>query len=159
MKTTDYSSEFKRVKEMTKALIKEITFSKMIADNIRDLIPKEWKLEMDGWHGDLRISPAQEGLTADKFDKLLKKLSLALRVEPEKSIDNDILNARIHLYGKKPDGYTEWDRRVCIEITAKNTESCEVVITRKNELVERVELTGYCKALSEKKYLEDAKIA
>jgi len=159
MKNTDCISSFKSHKRETFRIAIQIGFGLMVFDNIADLIPRQWKMESDNWRGDIRISPKGDALTADRFDKLLTRLSTALHVEPDKSISKKNLHASLDIYRRKQigDKYTNYDARVRIEITAENTESCEIFTEEIMVTETRTVLSGYCKALAEKHYLSETK--
>jgi len=154
MKTNDFLNEYKRLKSTFREDVAKMAFGKMVAQNIESLLPKQWKMEPDGWKGDIRITPKGDALTADRFDKLLAILSRNLRTEPTKRIDAKQLYAFFVLYRRDPDrpGFSDWNVSIRIEIKAGNTESCEIITETVTETVERTTLTGYCKAIAEKRY-------
>lgn len=157
MKNEHCISSFKSHKRQTFRIAKQIGFGIMVFDNIADLIPKQWKIESDGWRGDIRISPKGDALTADRFDKLLTRLSSALHVEPDKSISKKNLHASLDIYRKKIIGgsSTDYESRMRIEILAENTESCEIFTEEITVTETKTVLSGYCKALAEKHYLAE----
>jgi hypothetical protein len=157
MKTTDYLDSYMKIKQDLKQCVKQIFYGKMVSDNIADLIPKQWKIETDHYRGDIRISPVGEALTADRFDKLLTKLSSALQVEPKKSISKKELHATLTVWMPGYKVYYDLMLAVRIEIIATNSESCEV-FTKEVTTIETVTvLSGYCKALADKIYLDAAR--
>jgi len=162
MKTNDYLKEYKRLKNELRNDVKRMSFGKMVAQNIEDILPKQWKLEPDNYRGDLRISPRGDALTADRFDKLLAILSRHLQSEPTKRIDKKTLYAYFVIYRTDTTrpvtnykAYSDYNVSIRIEINVNNTESCEIVTETVTETVERTTLTGYCKAIAEKHYLNE----
>jgi len=152
MKTSEFLHEYKIIKQQLDILVRDVSFGKQVSDNIRDIIPNGWKLEPDNYRGDIRITPINENMTAEQFDIALSKLARVLRIEPYKDINETNLSATFHLYRERHLGTKHGSNgHVRIEINLKNTEACEVIYKRKMQKV--AVLTGYCKALNDKKYL------
>jgi len=156
MKTENYLSNFRKAKRELKILVKKMSFSKMIIDSIIDILPKGWKVELQEYWYDISIITEIDNdpfVTADVFDKVVSKISRIFREEPKMYISEEKLEADFCIYRKTrfADRRTDYDFYVRIEIKTSNTEKCEIVYKRKMTKV--AELTGYCKSLSEKKYL------
>jgi len=123
----------------------------MIADELARIISDEWTIQPDTINTDIEIRPKERMITADKFDKQLSRLSRYLKEEPYKSIDENSLFASFHSYFD----INDYRSHIGIYLISTNSESCDIVTREetvtKTETIK--ELTGYCKALSEKKYL------
>lgn len=142
---TDHKRALKAVRtNATKTML-----TRMVAQNIADLIPAELQATYSGYG--VKYTPAEGAtVTPDQFDKLVAKLAKQLNQEPRKSIYPSTISADFWVY---PVAFrkNEWLEGVNIEITIGNTEKCDFVVRRRMQQVS--EPTGYCKALLEKKYL------
>lgn len=153
MKTQDFIPSLQETKRKVRKMGMIMMLSKMVADNIADLIPDQWEIIPFGFVSAFKIQP-KEGIeiTADKFEKFVYKLARAFNKEPNISIDESIMEADFYVYvsGGNSDFAGRYES-VMIEIIVGNTEKCEIVY--KEKMTKVAELTGYCKALKEKKYL------
>ena len=156
MKTNDFLSAYKFKTAELKAIARKINFGTEVSQNIESLIPKQWTIKGDNYGGDIRIYPKAEGLTADRFDKLLAILTKALNIEPDKDIDVKTLHACFHRFRAKSFGsrHKDYSCLIRIEIIAENSERCEIITEEVTETKMVTRLTGYCKGLAEKKYLK-----
>ena len=139
---------FKDLNSTVKRAVSSFASRDMVMDNIRDLIP-DWVDMKASKYMDrsINLSPKEDNLTADKFDKFVTRLSKKLRSKPYVDITEQNMMASWCLYFG---GHT--NRAIRVEFSMKNTEACEVIIKR--VLVDQTELTGYCKLLKEKQYYE-----
>jgi len=154
MKTSEMKSDYHYAKRTLRSISSKVMVARMVADNIADLIPKEWQLQNNGSYY-LHFRPAEgSGVTAADLDKLAKKLSKAFNTEPTKTVTPETIDFTWWSYPSFMERWN-WKESVMIEFVIGNTEKCDFVVKRKMRKVS--ESTGYCKALQEKKYLEPAK--
>jgi hypothetical protein len=140
-------NQFKELRRQQKLYIRRIMFRHMVRDNIADIIPKDMEICDDSWYeAELKIRYKEsKDITADVFDKVVAKLSKKLRSNPSLYVSQHSLDAT---WSFRFNGISV---RVCF--ASNNSEACDVI----EKVVERheYELTGYCKALSEKKYFDN----
>jgi len=155
MKTSNFLNYYKILRKRVRRYCTSTFLAKMVADNITDLLLPGWTINAD-WSGDIQISPKEDNATADQFDRMLKKLSRVFNYEPSKNIDSSSLFASIYFDMPVTIDHDSDKIRITIYVISKNTESCEIVEREVTETKKVFELTGYCKALNDKKYLQDA---
>jgi hypothetical protein len=154
METKHFLNELQNRKRSVIELGRQIMLSRMVADNITDIIPIGWKITpRDTWG--LRLSPEENVVvTADQFDKIISKFARTFNKEPRVNINTDIMDGSFWVYpGGQHIGKDNfrWES-IMIEIVVGNTEKCEFIYKRK--MNKQAQLTGYCKILAEKKYLK-----
>lgn len=158
MNTTNFQPSFKHIRKNYKNSVACINYGLTVAQNIADMIPKQWELKADDYMGDIKIVPKGDALTADRFDKILSILSRVFLHEPDsRRIDKKQLYAIWHV--RRPlhfgSNLTDWSVQTMVEVVAMNTESCEVITETVMEAKTVTVLTGYCKAIAEKHYLNE----
>jgi hypothetical protein len=149
MKTAEFLNDHKNALKAVRRNSNKTMLTRMVVQNIADLIPAELKATYSGYG--VKYTPVEGAtVTPDVFDKLVAKLAKQLHQEPRKSVYPSTISANFWVY---PVAYSrhDWGEGVNIEITIGNTEKCDFVVRRKMQQVS--EPTGYCKALLEKKYL------
>ena len=155
MKTEQHLIAYKRKLREVKDFAKDVMFTRMVMQNIADLIPLDrLKMEKTYWHAGVTIRPKvnEEGkeipFPPDEFDKLIGRLARAFNNEPTLTIDKDKMDGTFWLYPKM---LNEWHQSVIVEVIIGNTEACDIDYVE--EVVKVPKLTGFCKALAEKKYI------
>jgi len=136
---------YKYRKQNMKEFFQKVAFGRMVSDNLADLIPDPFIIKWDEW-GDITIevdTEKEEFASLAQLNKLLKKLSNALRIEPNKQLDQSNVYAHFHI----PMGET----RVHVQVFSRNGDPCEIVERRRMRKV--FEPTGFCKDFVEQKYL------
>lgn len=156
MKTTDYIKDFKSKKAEVRAFAKSVSFVVMMAQSLANIVPKGWQLKPSYWARGLKlVADENNPVTADVFDKLVAKYAKIFGTEPNMHISETTMSAEFYIHRRLKFGHSrnDWDAYVWFEITTSNTEKCEITYKRKMQKVPI--LTGYCKVLSEKKYLPE----
>jgi len=147
----DYRDRLKQARKVGKKMFIE----RMVAQNIRDIIPGCWKIEYMGYVTGLHISPINKDASlVEEFVKLTKKLAKTFQKEPYMNVDKEQLNASFYCYLGFNKEFSPWES-VLIDVFVGNSEKCDIIVTKTMEEVEHQELTGYCKVLKEKKFLEE----
>jgi hypothetical protein len=151
MKPKDFRDEYRRYKDYIKEFSKKMMLSRMVFDNLSDLIKNGWNMMPYSGYSGIRIVPC-EGITiaVDDFDKFVAKMAKIFRKEPYMNVEENSINATFYIYPNMNDDTNNWPH-VMIDIRTDNTETCDV--TYEEYTAKRAIVTGYCKALQEKKYL------
>jgi hypothetical protein len=155
MKTIDFTTDYKEAKRDFDDTIRRISFAHTLSQEIEPLLPKQWKIELANYKGFIKIKSKAEGLTADRFDKLLSTISRNFNIEPSKHIDKKNLSATYGFWRDTYFGSRHIETMVIVYVETSNSESCDVVET--TEEVKTYKLSGYCKAISEKNYLQNVR--
>ena len=151
MKTNDFLQQYKNQKRQFLQYVKCVFANNMVLQNID--VPEGWVAEAHTFG--VRITPQwidgnERPVLADEFDRVVRKISRNFRSEPSIEIDKERMNADWWLYPK-------FERKtvmypVNIDLRCGNTEACELI--EKEVVVKKYELTGFCKALAEKKFVK-----
>jgi len=149
MTTHELLYRYKRVKIALQDEIHKIMLTRMVSDNLRDIIPQDYNIGITDYATGVKISPVNDDYSVDNFPKMTKKLSKIFGKKPSVNIDQSTMCATWWVY---PDPYGKFqaDNQVRIELVFGNTEKCEVVY--KEETYQVTELTGYCKMIKERCY-------
>jgi len=162
VKTDSMSYSYSEAKKRIKTLVRKITVCKMIADSIRDFIIPGFKIEVNT---QVTIVPYNSAFPPkmDLWDKQVEILSRFFSKEPYKDINKDSATASFSVdvtkFGVKRCryySYSELFSHIYVDVTTANTEKCEIYQTDVVNTYKENVLTGYCKVLSERKYLEPA---
>ena len=159
MRTTDFKKFVDEAKDNVKkaqknvlAVVHRLMITRMVADNVADIIvPFGWELKKT-FSLCVHYEPAAgSNITITDLDKLAAKLSKVFNTEPYKNLSRDVVDFTFYLHPR-----LGGDWQVCgtrIEFVIGNTEACEVETI--DVVRQETQLTGYCKALSDKKYLHE----
>lgn len=165
MKTTEFKKHLNRLlaeqrKQMEvhaterRRLGEQIMVTRMVADNIKDIVPKGWAMQVSSWGAHITLEPP-EGTALDEVVKQAGKLAKKLNKEPTKSINRGEINITFYLYPTFMEK-TMWRCSCAVGIYVNNTEACDIEVVEEMQPVKKIILTGYCKALVESKYLSHA---
>jgi hypothetical protein len=159
MKTAELKHAMDDAKEAVKkaqAALKDASYrimlTRMVADNIADLMPKGWEIKPYYYGTAVHFNAVDEKITLADLDKLATKLAKAFDTEPMKLIGTNTVNFTFYLYPKN--GAKQCPTGTRLELTIGNTEKCEVETV--DVIKKETKLTGYCAALEAKKYLTHA---
>jgi len=149
MKTTEFLSKYRSIKEMFRELSRKVMLTRMVADNLRDVVPTAYKIDPVQYSHGIMISPVDPGLSVDNFPKMTKKLAKILHRKPSIDITPELMTAVWWTYPTMGEiGRTS--NQIRIELVFGNTEKCELIPTKVT--VESFELSGYCKQIKEMEY-------
>jgi len=149
MKTADYLSKFKNLKTEIRIMAHKVMLSRMVADNLRDIIPTAYQIEPVSFSYGVRISPVDAGMTVDHFPKLTARLTKIFHRKPSVEVSKEYMTATWWIYPGFEEKFIS-DNQIRIELVFGNTEKCELI--PKTLTYEGYELTGYCKAVKEMNY-------
>jgi len=157
MKTTDFFKGYQNLKRETREYAKRSFYANMVSQSL-DFLPEGWEQRSvcGCWSIELRPSLLVDGtersVMADEFEKVVRRISRWYHAEPSVSIDPSYMVANWYVRPCFAEGGNA--QSVNIELKCGNTEKCDLI----PKAVARMEyeLTGYCKILSEKKFLVDA---
>jgi len=158
MNHKEHLEQLKSKRNEIKEFSRKAMLTRMVADNIADLIPKGYEIKPYGYFPGIKIIP-MEGINIpiNDFDKFIAKLAKIFGKEPYMNVEEHSINASFYLYPTMNINGVDWiDNNnswphVMIDIRTTNTEACDVVY--EDYTSKRAILTGYCKQLQEKKYL------
>jgi hypothetical protein len=129
----------------------------MVSQSI-DFLPEGWeqKTVYGCWSIEIRPTLLPDGterpVMADEFEKVVQRITRWYRQEPSISISESYMAANWYVRPCFAEGSNS--QSVNLELKCGNTEKCDLI----PKAVARMEyeLSGYCKILSEKKFLVDA---
>lgn len=156
MKTMDFKEQFISARQEVKNRVHRIMLARMVLDNVSEYISEVWKVRLRNYGTAISVTPI-DGLDIkpDLFDKMMERFAKKTNCEPDKFIDKDYIEYSFTYYPSFMKN-RDWSGSVAIEFKIGNSEVCDVEVV--NELRPVTKLTGYCKALAEKMYLERSKI-
>jgi hypothetical protein len=163
MKTAEFKSHLDKLlaaqrrqvenqKKERQSLATQITATKMVADNITDIVPKGWVMNVASWGAHIDLVPPK-GTGIDVIDYHAGRLARQLNVEPKKNVTQNEIIITYYLF---PSFETRqgWRTNVAVTIYTGNSEKCDVEVVEEMQPVKKTVLTGYCKVLAETKYLK-----
>jgi hypothetical protein len=143
----DYKHQLRYVKNVgTKTML-----SRMIIQNIQDIVPDKWEIDYSTYDYGITLKPkGNVDIQIDEFEKTIAKLARKFNKEPYVSVQKESLSASFYLYTRYNDKYS--NQSICIDITTDNKEKCDFETIEEINTV--MKPTGYCKLLSERKFLQ-----
>jgi hypothetical protein len=151
MNHKEHLEQLKSKRNEIKEFSKKVMLTKMVSDNISDLLPKGFEIKPYGYFSGIKIVPIENiNIPVDDFDKFIAKLAKIFGKEPYMNVEETTINATFFLYPSMQNKENSWPN-VMVNIRTTNTEACDFVYEEQTHKV--VKLTGYCKQLQEKKYL------
>jgi hypothetical protein len=137
----DHSDDLRMIRKRTKEVARDVMLIRMLLDNIYEYIMPGFDIIVSHWRITLR---AHKKTTVKDFYNQVDKIAKVLNKEPSKTVDKYDFNAWFWLFNSA----------ISINITAENTEKCEIIVKEEYVKQEKYELTGYCKEIKEHKHLQ-----